>query len=419
MNMVLADIQSLNPSAGGVAADAGSINSGSTDGQFPDILTKQLSRHVELPPQVEYPQVTDLKELLSSGGFPDEASEVPFDMSEKLPAWLQQPALEPNMETNTAEQAPTTTLKPAEELGAEHVENTLPVVGHTLPVAGNTLPPEHGSVGKPLPAIAQAASISDTAEFKHATKQLPVSVRETIYAGSEKADGLKLSELPITSKGSSLPGAEPGFPQKTDLQNEMFNARGGELQNIQTNLNNIAEQSSGQYRLHNHTGVLPSQTTQPNTAMLPTSLETLSVSSSRDSATWGNGIGERVHWMINQKLNTATIRLDPPMLGRLEVSIQVNDDITSVTINTQHAQTRDLIDNASFRLRDYLQESGYQNVNVDVSHEQEQGQHASQRTSDDSDHQSAEAVSKQDAEVGDEEHIVEFVSSDSIVDYFA
>jgi len=111
---------------------------------------------------------------------------------------------------------------------------------------------------------------------------------------------------------------------------------------------------------------------------LPTQLETMNLARTADAGEWGNGLGERVNWMINQKQNSAIIRLDPPMLGKLDVQIKIADDATTITIHTQHAQTRDLIETASVRLRDFLQESGYQNVNVDVSQRQDQQQNRSQ-----------------------------------------
>ena len=100
----------------------------------------------------------------------------------------------------------------------------------------------------------------------------------------------------------------------------------------------------------------------------------LQLSRQAEAGDWGNGLGERVQWMINQKQNSAMIRLDPPALGKLDVQVKIAEDATTITIQTQHAQTRDLIETASHRLRDFLQESGYQNVNVDVSQRQDQQQ---------------------------------------------
>ncbi len=122
------------------------------------------------------------------------------------------------------------------------------------------------------------------------------------------------------------------------------------------------------------TGVNPASQQNP----LPAQLESMSLTRNSDANEWSSGLSERVNWMINQKQHTATIRLDPPNLGKLDVQIKIVDDATLVTIQTQTAQTRDLIDSASTRLRDFLQDSGYQNVNVDVSQRQDQQQARSQ-----------------------------------------
>ena len=151
---------------------------------------------------------------------------------------------------------------------------------------------------------------------------------------------------------------------------------------------------------------------------LPSQFEPMGMSPNADSSEWGNGLGERVSWMINQKQNTATIRLDPPMLGKLDVLVKITDDATTITIQTQHAQTRDLIESASARLRDFLQESGFQNVNVDVSQRQDQQQAGSQMTADGQDepaddfHQDQEQDFEQRGQVG-------YLSGDGLVDTFA
>ncbi len=110
----------------------------------------------------------------------------------------------------------------------------------------------------------------------------------------------------------------------------------------------------------------------PGHSVLPQPLETLTLARDATPSDWGDGIGERVSWLVNHKQNSASIRLDPPALGRLDVQIRVADDATTITIQTQQLQTRDLIDAAVPRLREFLQDAGMQNVNVDVSHRQDQ-----------------------------------------------
>lgn len=108
------------------------------------------------------------------------------------------------------------------------------------------------------------------------------------------------------------------------------------------------------------------------TSVLSGNFEKLLMTNPNSSAEWGSTLGDRVSLMLNQKQHLATIRLDPPTLGKMDIQILVKNDVTNVTINTQHAQTRDMVDSASYRLREILQDAGYQNVNVNVSHQSDQ-----------------------------------------------
>jgi flagellar hook-length control protein FliK len=152
---------------------------------------------------------------------------------------------------------------------------------------------------------------------------------------------------------------------------------------------------------------------------LPPQLESMSLTRNADSSEWSNGLSERVNWMINQKQNTATIRLDPPALGKLDVQIKIVDDATMITIQTQTAQTRDLIDSASVRLRDFLQESGYQNVNVDVSQRQDQQQTRSQTTANTNPDQDDNSGQEQAADHQRQQQQASYFSGDGLVDTFA
>lgn len=151
---------------------------------------------------------------------------------------------------------------------------------------------------------------------------------------------------------------------------------------------------------------------------LPSGLETLSLARGADAAEWGNGLSERVNWMINQKQNSATIRLDPPMLGKLDVQVRIADDVTTITIQTQHAQTRDLIETASLRLRDALQENGFQNVNVDVSQRQDQQQSRSQTAGDEQSALHDEFDRESESAIQHESH-TRFFTGEGLLDIFA
>lgn len=154
---------------------------------------------------------------------------------------------------------------------------------------------------------------------------------------------------------------------------------------------------------------------------LPSAMQSLHMTAQTPFSELGEALGERVSFIIHNKLSSAEIRIDPPHLGKLDIQIKIKDDSALVVINTQHAQTRDLIDSASVRLRDILQEAGYTSVDVNVSHREqsmEQGEFAQR---DDSATEETDANQRlSGAEPSETRQTDMFLSTDSgKIDYFA
>ncbi|MBB3168417.1 flagellar hook-length control protein FliK [Simiduia aestuariiviva] len=82
---------------------------------------------------------------------------------------------------------------------------------------------------------------------------------------------------------------------------------------------------------------------------------------------WGQATGERVLWMVSQKLHSAEIQLDPPELGPLQVKVHVLNDQVTLSFVSQHAQVREALDTHALRLREMLEGQGLDLVDVDVS----------------------------------------------------
>ncbi len=119
----------------------------------------------------------------------------------------------------------------------------------------------------------------------------------------------------------------------------------------------------------------PATADNPGMNELPPEMKELQLSPRASHAAWGREMGERIGFLLHNNLKQAEIRLDPPHLGKLDIQLQVQDDKALVHIHTQTAQTRDLMDASLLRLRDALQDAGYSQVDVQVSHrEQSMGQ---------------------------------------------
>ncbi|MFZ5594948.1 MAG: flagellar hook-length control protein FliK [Pseudomonadota bacterium] len=82
---------------------------------------------------------------------------------------------------------------------------------------------------------------------------------------------------------------------------------------------------------------------------------------------WGQELGDRVQWLVNQSVQTAELRINPPHLGPVEIRIAIDQDQASVSFTTQHSVTRDAIEAAIPRLRDMLGDSGLNLASINVS----------------------------------------------------
>jgi hypothetical protein len=271
-----------------------------------------------------------------------------------------------------------------EEMGAK-----LPVVGENFPVNGNSLPLFADKTKSVVQNMVEGFNDKGAARN---TSQVDINYK---FTGSDLFDSLtaktfELSALQQTASDSSSARLQVAMAAINGLQNPSANPA---TANPAT-ANPVA-----------------------STPVSSSSLERMVMTNPDSSAEWGSGLGERVSLMLNKKQNAATIRLDPPMLGKMDIQIQVKDNVTNVTINTQHAQTRDMVDGASYRLREFLEDAGYQNVNVDVSHQSDQQNNDAQFMS----NSDSNDVLDSGLEPNEDELAMttQVTVSNSLVDYFA
>lgn len=285
------------------------------------------------------------------------------------------------------------------EIISEEIGAILPAFGENFPVNGN-----------PLPLFAdQTKSVESI--FNHRNKYLH-NAQQSDAVVQNMTEGLNArgvigntSQVDINYKftGSDLLDSLTAKTFELNaLQQSASDSSSTRLQTAMATINGLQN---------------PSANPVTSTPVSSSNLERMVMTNTDSSAEWGSGLGERVSLMLNQKQNAATIRLDPPMLGKMDIQIQVKDNVTNVTINTQHAQTRDMVDGASHRLKEFLEDAGYQNVNVDVSHHKDQEKNDAQFMADSDSNDGLESGLESNE---DEFAITEQVTlSNSLVDYFA
>lgn len=95
---------------------------------------------------------------------------------------------------------------------------------------------------------------------------------------------------------------------------------------------------------------------------------------SRWSQQLQSALGDRLQIQVKNQIQHATIRLDPPDMGKIDISLQVDNGRVQVQINASHAEVYRALQQTSNDLRQSLTEQNFVQVNVQVSSQSGQQQ---------------------------------------------
>jgi hypothetical protein len=82
---------------------------------------------------------------------------------------------------------------------------------------------------------------------------------------------------------------------------------------------------------------------------------------------WNEAVAQRLSQLAESSHARASIRLNPPQLGPLQVDVRVDGDRAVVSFAVHHDATRDALEQAMPRLRAQLADNGFASVDVGVS----------------------------------------------------
>lgn len=149
-------------------------------------------------------------------------------------------------------------------------------------------------------------------------------------------------------------------------------------------------------------------------SLLPIGLQ--SISQPVQSPQWGKALGQRVIYMANQKIQEAKITLNPEKLGPVQIKISIDkDNQMNITMTAQHSVTREALENAIPRLKDVLNSSEMNLVNVNVGQDKKFEQQAEQEQRKSS--LSASNGTEEGEELANLSKVVH--QSDNLIDYYA
>lgn len=171
--------------------------------------------------------------------------------------------------------------------------------------------------------------------------------------------------------------------------------------------------------------------TQPSAsaASLPGSTPAIqgSIATPVQSPEWGAALGRQFIALAQQstgQLQSADIRLDPPELGPLRITLHVQDGVAHALITSPHAQVRQTIEQSLQQLQQQLADNGLSLGQADVgdqnaSHQQFQEQLASRNPSNQGTAFSLDGITGPDASSPPTSAQTRVLNPDALVDTFA
>lgn len=255
-------------------------------------------------------------------------------------------------------------------------------------------------------------------------EQPPVIIPERVNEVAEQSTAVKLDK-PITQE-LSLVKPVSDYSSDTTHEQTLFE----QIRNSESSIPSVTSEKdlleSGsedsemfvieQRSDKNLAAIMPVLTNHPNTQTSTTvtvPAKVIELSQSVVNPEWGDEFNQQIIWIGQQKIKSATIKLNPQELGPLEVSIKVVKEVATVNITTHSAPVRDLIEQALPRLRDMMAEQGINLSQVNIESNNNQRQQSPQY----------DEERRVDHEINDEQALATTSLtgrvSKSLIDYFA
>ncbi|BBQ81596.1 MULTISPECIES: flagellar hook-length control protein FliK [Enterobacteriaceae] len=203
------------------------------------------------------------------------------------------------------------------------------------------------------------------------TSQMPVQAPSYIHVAQPADDALRVSAQPILAPQTLAMSFTPSLQQQpvaatnTNIATpETAVSLQPSAQPLSPTLMTVMAPVTPAPTLESSHGV--SSVTTSSAATLSATLK-MDPEPSRWSEQLQSALGERLQVQVKQQIQHATIRLDPPDMGKIDISMQVDNGRVQVQINASHADVYRALQQTSNDLRQSLTEQNFVQVNVQVS----------------------------------------------------
>lgn len=84
------------------------------------------------------------------------------------------------------------------------------------------------------------------------------------------------------------------------------------------------------------------------------------------SPSWGQDFSNKVVWMVKNDQHSAQININPPQLGPVQITLQINGDQATAIFASPHTEVRQAIESSLSQLRDMLATTGINLGQADI-----------------------------------------------------
>ena len=102
----------------------------------------------------------------------------------------------------------------------------------------------------------------------------------------------------------------------------------------------------------------PVQQASLNIAQAAAGVATDRIAARVGTPAWDNQVGQKIVWMVAGQEQSATLTLNPPDMGPMQVVLSVTNDQATVSFSANQLEVRQALENAMPKLREMMSESG-------------------------------------------------------------
>lgn len=250
----------------------------------------------------------------------------------------------------TTEALPDQPLLPALDTAASLPPTQIPAALAAAPAA--TLPVAPVAALPVAPAAAQP--VAPTAALPIAPAALSGAPGTAMDTASRKQEGEPRNET-FTAAGPAKSGGTGQVPGKIAFD-AAINADAGH----KSGQSIAPELPAGDFHalMERAMAMAPGATSATSAASGSSSTQSLRLDTPMGQTGWHEEMGQRLTWMVGNNRQQADLVLNPPQLGRIEVSLTMNGDQATAIFTSPNPAVREALESSLNRLREVLADAG-------------------------------------------------------------